>query len=83
VVSVNSLWVDERVYYPLGRALHLAHYIQDGKDDLAFRTKTKIALKLVEAAFELFFVQILLENIIFGMLPKSTPGFSMTPEPRV
>jgi hypothetical protein len=54
VVSVSSLWVDERVYYPLEVEPYTpAHHFEGGKNDPAFRTKPKIALELVERAVEM------------------------------
>jgi SRSO17 transposase len=51
VVSVTSLWADERVYYPLHVEPYTpAHWLQRGKQDPAFRTKPKIAGELVERA---------------------------------
>lgn len=51
VVSVNSLWADERLYYPLAVEPYTpAHHFELGKADPAFRTKPKIALELVRAA---------------------------------
>ncbi len=53
VVSVSSLWADERIYYPLEVEPYTpAHHFEGGKADLAFRTKPRIALELVEAALE-------------------------------
>ena len=51
VVSVSSLWVDERVYYPLEVEPYTpAHHFEEGKSDPEFRTKPQIALELVERA---------------------------------
>ena len=51
VVSVSSLWADERVYYPLEVEPYTpAHWFARGKADPAFRTKPQIALTLVERA---------------------------------
>jgi SRSO17 transposase len=51
VVSVSSLWADERVYYPLEVEPYTpAHHFEGGKEDPLFRTKPQIALELVEAA---------------------------------
>lgn len=51
VVSVSSLWADERVYYPLEVAPYTpAHHFAHGKADSAFRTKPQIALELVHRA---------------------------------
>ncbi|HEX6555515.1 MAG TPA: IS701 family transposase [Ktedonobacteraceae bacterium] len=53
VVSVSSLWADERVYYPLEVEPYTPEsYFAKGKHDPAFRTKLKIALHLVEQAVE-------------------------------
>ena len=51
VVSVTSLWADERVYYPLEVEPYTpAHHFAGGKHNPAFRTKLTIALALVERA---------------------------------
>ncbi len=51
VVSVSSLWADERVYYPVDFEPYTpAVYFAKGKNDPQFRTKLKIALQLVERA---------------------------------
>jgi SRSO17 transposase len=51
VVSVSSLWADERVYYPVDFEPYTpAVYFAKGKDAPQFRTKFKIALQLVERA---------------------------------
>jgi hypothetical protein len=53
VVSVSSLWADERVYYPLEIEPYTpAHHFARGKSDPAFRTKLQIALELINAAEE-------------------------------
>jgi hypothetical protein len=51
IVSVSSVWADERVYYPL----HIEPYepaerLPRGKADPAFRTKPKIGVDLVDRA---------------------------------
>jgi hypothetical protein len=51
IVSVSSVWADERVYYPL----HVEPYtpakrVEKGRSDRAFRTKPHIAVELVERA---------------------------------
>lgn len=51
VVSVSSVWADERVYYPL----HVEPYtpakrLEKGRSDPAFRTKPQIAVELVQSA---------------------------------
>ena len=51
VVSVTSLWADERLYYPLDVEPYTpAHWFDQGKTDPEFRTKPQIALELVEQA---------------------------------
>ncbi len=51
IVSVSSLWADERVYYPLEVEPYTpAHWFQHGKTDPAFRTKPQIGVALVERA---------------------------------
>jgi SRSO17 transposase len=53
VVSVTSLWADEQVYYPLETEPYTPEsYFVQGKNDLAFRTKPKIALQLVQRAIQ-------------------------------
>src|SRR5690242_19997740 len=53
VVSVTSLWADERVYYPVDFEPYTpAHYFEKGKEDAHFRTKLKIAVELVRRAVE-------------------------------
>jgi SRSO17 transposase len=54
IVSVSSLWVDERLYYPLEVEPYTpAHHFEGGKEDPGVRTKPKIALELVERAVEM------------------------------
>jgi SRSO17 transposase len=53
VVSVTSLWADERVYYPVDFEPYTpAHHFAQGKRDPAFRTKLKLAVELVRRALE-------------------------------
>ena len=53
VVSVTSLWADEGVYYPVHFEPYTpSHHFEKGKGDPLFRTKLKIAEKLVEQAVE-------------------------------
>jgi SRSO17 transposase len=53
VVSVSSLWADERVYYPLEVEPYTPEsYFAKGKKDPQFRTKLKIALELVKQAIQ-------------------------------
>jgi SRSO17 transposase len=54
VVSVSSLWADDRVYYPLDDEPYTpAHWFAKGKNDTAFRTKPTIAIELGKRAQEL------------------------------
>jgi SRSO17 transposase len=51
VVSVTSLWADERVYWPVHVEPYTpAHHFAQGKADPGFRTKLTIARELVERA---------------------------------
>jgi len=53
VVSVTSVWADERVYYPLHiKPYTPAHHFARGTSDPQFRTKLTIALELADAARE-------------------------------
>jgi SRSO17 transposase len=53
VVSVTSLWADERVYYPVDVEPYTpAHHFAQGERDPAFRTKLKLAVELVRRALE-------------------------------
>jgi DDE superfamily endonuclease len=53
VVSVTSLWADERIYYPIDLPYTPADYFEKGKQDPAFRTKLKIGVELVRRAVDL------------------------------
>lgn len=54
IVSVSSLWADERIYYPLEVEPYTpAHHFEGGKANPEFRTKPQIALELVERAVEM------------------------------
>jgi hypothetical protein len=51
VVSVSSLWADEKIYWPVNFEPYTpAHHFERGKEDPKFRTKLKIASRLVEQA---------------------------------
>lgn len=51
VVSVQTLWADEGLYYPLMVEPYTpASWFEHGRQDVAFRTKPQIALELVEMA---------------------------------
>lgn len=54
VVSVSSLYADERLYYPLAVAPYTPeHHFEGGKKDPEFRTKPQIAWELVEQALKM------------------------------
>ena len=54
VVSVSSLWADERIYYPVEVEPYTpAHHFEGGEANPEFRTKPQIALELVERAVEM------------------------------
>ncbi len=51
VVTVSTLWADERLYYPLhARPYTPAHHFPKGKNDPGFRTKPQIAVDLARRA---------------------------------
>jgi hypothetical protein len=51
VVTVTTLWADERLYYPLhARPYTPAHHFAQGRGDPAFRTKPQIAATLAGQA---------------------------------
>ncbi|MFL5661519.1 MAG: IS701 family transposase, partial [Ktedonobacteraceae bacterium] len=51
VVSVTSLWADERVYYPVDFEPYTpAHHFEKGQKDPQFRTKLKLAVDLARRA---------------------------------
>ncbi len=53
VVSVSSLWADEKVYYPVAFEPYTpSQHFEGGKNDPLFRTKLRIAQELVEEAVE-------------------------------
>jgi hypothetical protein len=53
VVSVSSLWADEKIYWPVSFEPYTpAHPFEGGKEDPAFRTKLKTATQLVEQEVE-------------------------------
>jgi hypothetical protein len=76
VVSVSSLWADERIYYPLEVEPYTpAHHFEEGKADLAFRTKPKIALELVERAVEMEIpFRAVVADILYGEHRKFKEG---------
>ena len=76
VVSVSSLWADERIYYPLGVEPYTpAHHFSEGKADPGFRTKPKIALELVERAVEMEIpFRAVVADILYGEHRKFKEG---------
>ena len=53
VVSVSSLWADEKIYWPVNFEPYTpAHHFEGGKEDPTFRTKLKIAAQLVEQSVQ-------------------------------
>jgi hypothetical protein len=51
LVSVSSVWADERIYHPLDVEPYTpAKRLKKGRSDPAFRTKPQIAVELVERA---------------------------------
>lgn len=54
VVSVTSLWTDERVYYPIDVEPYTpAHHFARGTADPQFRTKLQLAVELTRRAVQL------------------------------
>jgi len=76
VVSVSSLWADERIYYPLEVEPYTpAHHFSEGKADPEFRTKPKIALELVERAVEMEIpFRAVVADILYGEHRKFKEG---------
>jgi hypothetical protein len=53
VVSVSTLWADEKIYWPVNFEPYTpAHHFEGGKEDPKFRTKLKIAAELVEQSVQ-------------------------------
>lgn len=51
IVSVSSVWADERIYHPLDVEPYTpAKRLEKGRSDPAFRTKPQIAVELVQSA---------------------------------
>lgn len=73
IVSVSSVWADERIYYPL----HVEPYtpakrLEKGKSNPAFRTKPQIAVELVESARE---ARIPFRAVVADCLYGENPAF--------
>jgi hypothetical protein len=69
VVSVSSVYADEKLYYPLEVQPYTpAHHFQGGKSDPQFRTKPQIALELVERAQKMRIpFRTVVGDILYGM----------------
>jgi DDE superfamily endonuclease len=53
VVSVSSLWANEKIYWPVNFEPYTpSHHFEGGKEDPKFRTKLKIAKELVEQSVQ-------------------------------
>jgi hypothetical protein len=76
VVSVSSLYAEERIYYPVEVEPYTpAHHFEDGKSDPAFRTKPQIALELVERALEMKIpFRAMVGDILYGEHRKLKEG---------
>jgi SRSO17 transposase len=85
VVSVSSLWVDERLYYPLEVEPYTpAHHFEGGKTDPRFRTKPQIALRLVERAVEMGIpFRAVVGDILYGEHRKFKEGLENKGTPYV
>jgi hypothetical protein len=76
VVSVSSLYAEERIYYPVEVEPYTpAHHFEGGKSDPAFRTKPQIALELVERALEMKIpFQAMVGDVLYGEHRKLKEG---------
>jgi DDE superfamily endonuclease len=85
VVSVSSLWADERFYYPLEVEPYTpAHHFEEGKADPEFRSKPKIALELVERAVEMELpFRAVVADILYGEHRKFKEGLESRQIPYV
>jgi hypothetical protein len=85
VVSVSSLWVDERVYYPLEvEPFTPAHHFEVGKNNPGFRTKPQIAMELVERALEMGLpFGAVIGDILYGEYRKFKEGLEQKGIPYV
>jgi hypothetical protein len=85
VVSVSSLWVDERAYYPLEVEPYTpAHHFEGGKVDPEFRTKPQIALELVERAVKMGIpFRAVVGDILYGEHRKFKEGLENKGTPYV
>lgn len=85
VVSVSSLWVDERLYYPIEVEPYTpAHHFEGGKANPEFRTKPQIALQLVERAVEMGIpFRAVVGDILYGEHRKFKEGLEQKKIPYV
>jgi SRSO17 transposase len=76
VVSVSSLYAEERIYYPVEVEPYTpAHHFEGAKSDPAFRTKPQIALELVERAVEMEIpFRAMVGDILYGEHRKLKEG---------
>lgn len=76
VVSVSSLYAEERIYYPVEVEPYTpAHHFERGKSDPAFRTKPQIALELIERALEMKIpFRAIVGDILYGEHRKLKEG---------
>ena len=83
VVSVSSLWADERLYYPLEVEPYTpAHHFEGGKSNPGFRTKPQIALRLVERAVEMDIAfRAVVGDILYGEHRKFKEGLRTEKHP--
>jgi SRSO17 transposase len=83
VVSVSSLWVDERLYYPIEVEPYTpAHHFEGGKANPEFRTKPQIALQLVERAVEMGIpFRAVVGDILYGEHRKFKEGLEQKKYP--
>ena len=72
VVTVTTLWADERVYYPVHAVPYTpARHFAKGKNDPAFRTKLQIGADLAIRARDAGFV-------VPGGVPRTAPTATRT-----
>ena len=78
MVSVHSLWADERRYYPLEVEPYTpAHWFEKGRQDPAFLTKPAIALELVVNAVQ---SELLFRTVVADSGYGDHLGFAEGPE---
>jgi hypothetical protein len=76
IVSVSSVWADEKVYHPLDVEPYTpAKRLEKGRSDPAFRTKPQIAVELLERARE---ASIPFRAVVADCLYGENPDFQST-----